>query len=230
MRLRKPGVGPWRCSRRPLMVSVGPLLVSGWSKECEDVGGLLLQGPSEGSGLGQAGWDSMGEFGDQGLHLGLARGGVGFAVGGDHLLVDVLGGLDLDMVIVGEQRLEGGLVVARSVVRCWCGGAAGPEQGIVGPAVVPVEFLLDAVPVLVRGVPGEAGDVEWVHHRCRGREFLAGGGLEPGEPVHRDHLHPIAPCFGAWCQPRLERGLGVALDHVEQPGRSGPGPDRGQVA
>ena len=64
----------------------------------------------------------MGEFGDQGLRLGLARGGVGFAVGGDHLLVDVLGGLDLDMVIVGEQRLEGGLVVARSAVRCWCGG------------------------------------------------------------------------------------------------------------
>ena len=26
------------------------------------------------------------------------------------------------LVIVGEQRLEGGLVVARSVVRCWCGG------------------------------------------------------------------------------------------------------------
>ena len=83
------------------MVSVGPLLVSGWSKKCEDVGGLLLQGPSEGSGLGQAGWDSMGEFGDQGLRPGLARGGVGFAVGGDHLLVDVPGGLDLD---IGYRR------------------------------------------------------------------------------------------------------------------------------
>ena len=104
-------------------------------------------------------------------------------------------------------------------------GAAGPAQGIVGPAVVPVEFLLGAVPVLVRGVPGEAGDVEWVHHRRCGREFLVGGGLAPGEPVHRDHLHSIAPCFGAWCQPRLERGFGVALDHVEQPGRSGPGQD-----
>ena len=66
-------------------------------------------------------------------------------------------------------------------------GAAGPEQGIVGPAVVPVEFLLGAVPVLVRGVLGKAGDVEWVHHRRCGREFLVGGGLEPGEPVHRDH-------------------------------------------
>ena len=28
----------------------------------------------------------------------------------------------------------------------------------------------------------------------------------------------------------FERGFGVVLDHVEQPGRSGPGPDRGQVA
>ena len=62
-------------------------------------------------------------------------------------------------------------------------GAAGPEQGIAGPAAVPVEFLLDAAPVLVRGVPGEADDVEWVHHHRRGREFLAGGGLEPGESV-----------------------------------------------
>ena len=34
------------------MVLVGSLLVSGWLKECVDVGGLLLQGPSEGSGLG----------------------------------------------------------------------------------------------------------------------------------------------------------------------------------
>jgi hypothetical protein len=83
------------------MVSVGPLLVWGWSKECEDVGGPFLQGPSEGSGLGQAGRDGMGEFGDQGLHPGLARGGVGFAVGGDHLLVDVPGGLDFD---VGYRR------------------------------------------------------------------------------------------------------------------------------
>lgn len=46
------------------MVSVGLLLVPGWSKECEDVGGPFLQGPSEGSDLGQAGRDSMGEFGD----------------------------------------------------------------------------------------------------------------------------------------------------------------------
>ena len=83
------------------MVSVGPLLVSGWSKKCEDVGGPFLQGPSEGSGLGQAGRDGMGGFGDQGLHPGLARGGVGLAVGGDHLLVDVPGGLDFD---VGYRR------------------------------------------------------------------------------------------------------------------------------
>ena len=70
-------------------------------EEREDVGGPFLQGPSEGGGLGQAGRDGMGEFGDQGLHPGLARGGVGFAVGGDHLLVDVLGGLDFD---IGYRR------------------------------------------------------------------------------------------------------------------------------
>ena len=55
---------------RPLIASVGPLLVWGVVEEREDVGGPFLQSPSEGSDLGQAGRDGMGEFGDQGLHPG----------------------------------------------------------------------------------------------------------------------------------------------------------------
>ena len=42
---------------------------------------------------------------------------------------------------------------------------------------------------LVQRIAGEAYDMERVYHRDRVGE-LFGGGLEPGEPVHRDHLDP----------------------------------------
>jgi hypothetical protein len=54
-------------------------------------------------------------------------------------------------------------------------------------------------------------------------------GLEPGEPVHRDDLHSVTPGLGAVREPGLERGLGAALDHVEQPGWAGAVADAGQV-
>lgn len=41
---------------------------------------------------------------------------------------------------------------------------------------------------------------------------------------------PSSHALGRGASHAFERGFGVALDHVEQPGRSGPGPDRGQVA
>ena len=63
-----------------------------------------------------------------------------------------------------------------------------------------MEFLLGAAPALVQGVPGKADDMERFHHCRRGWEFLAGGGLGPGESVHRDHLNPIAPRLGALYQ------------------------------
>src|SRR3954453_11597879 len=55
---------------------------------------------------------------------------------------------------------------------------------------------------------------------------LAGGGLEAGEPVHRDHLQAVPPGPGAPGEPGLERLLGAALDHRQQPRRAGPVPDR----
>ena len=84
---------------------------------------------------------------------------------------------------------------------------------------------MDAAPALVQGVPGKADGMERFHHCRRGWGFLAGGGLEPGKSVHRDHLYPIAPSLGALRQPRFERGFGAALGHVEQPGRPGPSQD-----
>ena len=103
--------------------------------------------------------------------------------------------------------------------------SASNEEHSEAVVVEPVDFLLDAAPALVQGAPSKADDKERAHHRRRGWEFLAGGGRGPGEPVHRDHLYPIAPRLGVLCQPRFERGFGAALDHVEQPGRPGPSQD-----
>ena len=81
--------------------------------------------------------------------------------------------------------------------------SAGNEEHSEAVVVEPVEFLLDAAPALVQGVPGKADDMERFHHCRRGWDFLAGDGLEPGKSVHRDHLNPIAPRLGALRQPRL---------------------------
>jgi hypothetical protein len=68
-----------------------------------------------------------------------------------------------------------------------------------------------------RGVAGETDHVERVHHRCHVGEFLDRGGLEPGEPVHRDNLDLLRPSLGAGGEPLLEHGLRAALHHVQQP-------------
>src|SRR5215211_1899095 len=53
--------------------------------------------------------------------------------------------------------------------------------------------------------------------------------LNPVKPVHRDDLDRVPPRGGAGGQPLLERLLGASFHHVQQPGRSGTGADRGQV-
>ena len=57
--------------------------------------------------------------------------------------------------------------------------------------------LLDPAAAPVEGVAGQADDVEGIHHRDRVGELLGGGGLEAGEPVHRDDLDRVAPRLGA---------------------------------
>lgn len=67
-------------------------------------------------------------------------------------------------------------------------------------------------------------------HDCDGvGEFLGGGGFETSEPIHRDHLDLLTPGLRTCSEPGLERLLGAALDHVEQPGWAGAITDRGQV-
>jgi hypothetical protein len=58
---------------------------------------------------------------------------------------------------------------------------------------VAVDGLLDSSAALIEGVTGQARNVEGVHDRDRVGEFLGGGGLESGEPVHRHDLDRRTP-------------------------------------
>ena len=108
-------------------------------------------------------------------------------------------------------------------------GAAGPVERIVRAAAVAVDDLLDPAAAPVQGVAGEADHVERVHHRDGVGQLLGGGGLEPGEAVHRDDLDLVPPGRVAFGEPPLEGLFGTALDHVEQPGWAGVVADRGEV-
>jgi hypothetical protein len=94
---------------------------------------------------------------------------------------------------------------------------AGAEQWVAGAAAVAVDVVLDAAPASVQRVAGQASHVERVHHRDRVGQLLGGGGLEPGEAVHRHHLDLIAPSLRAFGEPGLERLFRASLDHVQQP-------------
>ena len=76
---------------------------------------------------------------------------------------------------------------------------------------------------------GQPHAVEGIHDRNGIGQFLGGGGLEAGEPVHRDDFHGVAPGCGTVGEPGLERLLGAAFDHVQQPGWAGAVADAGQV-
>jgi hypothetical protein len=133
------------------------------------------------------------------------------------------------MVVVGEERSKSvGLAIGEQV---GAGGqrAAGLVERVVPVPAVAVDRELDPSSAPVERVAGQSDDVEGVHDRDRVRDLLGSGGLEPGEPVHRDDLDPVAPGVVALGEPGLERLLGAALDHVEQPCGAGAVADRGEV-
>ena len=108
-------------------------------------------------------------------------------------------------------------------------GSAGRVEGFALAAAVPVQVLLDPAPAPVQAVTGQADDVEGVHDRDVVGQLLGGGGLEPGEPVHGDNLHPSRQASGRLGQP----GLNTCLERPStmSNSRDGPGPvaDRGEV-
>ena len=139
------------------------------------------------------------------------------------------GGLDLDVLVGGEQRGQPLLLPVGAQAGAGVQDASSAVERVAGAAAVPVQVLLHPTPAAVQGVGGQVHDVEGVHHRGRLRQFLGGGGLESGEPVHRHHLQARTPGLGPGGEPGLERLLGAALDHVQQPGRARAVPHRCQV-
>ena len=83
----------------------------------QHVSGSLARGAAKLGDLDERPGDAGAERLDQLDHQLAARGWVGVPVGGDHPLVDAPGGLDLDVLIDGEQSREsGGLLVGEQVM------------------------------------------------------------------------------------------------------------------
>jgi len=80
-----------------------------------------------------------------------------------------------------------------------------PVERIPGATSVPAGGLLDALAAAVQGVTGHGDDVEWIHRRDRVGQRLGGGGLEAGEPVHRDDLDHVAEHRALLGEPAGER-------------------------
>jgi len=115
---------------------------------------------------------------------------VGFAVGGDHRLVDTPGGLDLDVLLGREQGRQPRALLVGEQLRAGVQCPRRCEQRLALAAPVPLEVLLDPAVAVLQCVTGQADDMEGIHH---------------GHPTRE--LHP------------RRRGLaGVLAPHVPAPG------------
>ena len=136
-----------------MIASVGPLPVRGPVEVGQDVGGPVLQRPPEPDDLAQGGRDVVADGGDQPGHELTALGPVGFAVGGDHALIDGPGGFDLDVLIDGEQRVEACALLVGEQVAASVQDPPCAVEGVGGAAAVAVEVLLGAASAPVERVP-----------------------------------------------------------------------------
>ena len=136
----------------------GSVAGSGPVEVSQHVDGPLGERAAQGDQLGQRLRHSMAERVDDLDHQLAASDPVGLPVGGDHALVDAPGSFDLDVRVVGEQRLEPLLLFVGEQVGASVEGAAGPVERIVGAATVAVDDLLDPAATPVEGVAGEPDD------------------------------------------------------------------------
>ena len=106
------------------VAGAGPVEVGQYVK------GPLFQCAAEGDDLAQRSGHADAEGFDQFLHQLPAGGAVGFAVGGDHVLVDRPGGFDLDVTVVGEQLVEPGPLTVGEQAGTGVQGPPGPVERV----------------------------------------------------------------------------------------------------
>lgn len=94
------------------------------------VGGALLQGASQGTDLLQRGGNAGAERGEELGHEYSAGNAVGCSVGGDHLLVDAPGGLDLHVLLGRKECPDPGLLLVGEEVSSGVQGAPSPVEPI----------------------------------------------------------------------------------------------------
>ena len=82
------------------------------------------------------------DAGDERLHAGAAVGSVGFAVGGDHALVDAPGRLDLHVVLDVEQQGQALALAVGEQVGAGVQGPSGPVERIAGAPAVSLSSYL----------------------------------------------------------------------------------------
>jgi len=126
----------------------------------QDVGGASGQCPPECGDLVERGGDAGADAGDELFHDGSSFGLVGFAVGGDHGLVDGPGGFGFAVGVGGEQRVEACGLSGGEEVGAGVQDPPGAVEGVAGAAAVAVEVLPGAAPALVERVAAEADHVE----------------------------------------------------------------------
>lgn len=229
LRLRKPRAVPRRCSRRPLIASVGPLLLPGRSKERGEVSSALFQGSTEPVDLDQRDRNATVDTFHDGFHHRLTFHLVDFSVGCDDALVEASCRFDPKVLVTSKQRVESVAWPDGEEAIPGMKGAAGLVERVAGPFSMSELGLLYALSAAVQTIASETDNVGGIHHGDSIGELFGSGGLESGEHVDRDDLDPILPLLRPCGEPLFEHCLRTALDHVQQPCRPAPVEGWGEV-
>ena len=104
-----------------------------------------MQGAAELGQFLQPGGHAAAQRVDQRTHHGFGAAAVGLTVGGDEALVDTPGDQHWQMVVIGENSIQSGLLASVKQRVSGAQGTPGPVERIPGAAAVPAGGLLDAL-------------------------------------------------------------------------------------